>query len=115
MDKKYYMNFEDSQEYIQKRGLDVPWNDCDIFIDEKAITRTVGNVLLWADEHPIHYDGQAMLHVLHKGVMQGKKEMLDRVIEWLNNNLRSYGAHYYFVDQDKLNKDLRKAMEDKEL
>lgn len=114
MDKKYYMNFEDSQDYIQKRGLDVPWNDCDVFIDEKAITRTVGNVLLWADEHPIHYDGQAMLHVLHKGVEQGKKEMLDRVCKWLEEHSWDYlvGAdNVYILLDDKMVSDLKKAME----
>lgn len=47
---KYYMSFEESQEYVSKRGLDVPWNDCDVFIDEREITRTVGNVLKWGDE-----------------------------------------------------------------
>ena len=47
---KYYMSFEEAQEYVSKRGLDVPWNDCDVFIDEREITRTVGNVLKWADE-----------------------------------------------------------------
>lgn len=31
----------------------------------------------WADEHPIHYDGQAMLYVLQKGVKQGKKQALE--------------------------------------
>lgn len=108
MNKKYDMNFEDSQDYIQKRGLDVPWNDCDVFIDERAITRTVGNVLLWADEHPIHYDGKAYLYVLHKGVEQGRKEMLDEVCEWLKEN----GTLYWWDEEDDegLN-DLRKAME----
>ena len=86
MDKKYYMNFENSQEYISKRGLDVPWNDCDIFIDEREITRTVGNVLLWADEHPINYDGKAMLHVLNKSAEQAKKQMLDKACEWLRKS-----------------------------
>lgn len=47
---KYYMSFEEAQEYVSKRGLDVPWNDCDVFIDEREITRTVGNVLKWADK-----------------------------------------------------------------
>ena len=47
---KYYMSFEKAQEYVSKRGLDVPWNDCDVFIDEREITRTVGNVLKWADK-----------------------------------------------------------------
>lgn len=48
----YNMTFEDAQAYCSKRGIDVPWNDGDIFIDERDITRTVGNVLKWADEHP---------------------------------------------------------------
>ena len=67
----------------------------------------------YADEHPIHYDGQAMLHVLHKGVEQGKKEMLDRVIEWLDNDLCCYiGAQNFTIEHDRLNKDLRKSMEE---
>ena len=49
----YNMTFEDAQAYCSKRGIDVPWNDGDIFIDERELTRTVGNVLMWADEHPI--------------------------------------------------------------
>ena len=49
---KYHMSFEDAQEYVSKRGFDIPWNDCDVFIDEREITRTVGNVLKWSDEHP---------------------------------------------------------------
>lgn len=31
------------------------------------------------------YHAQAMLYVLQKGVKQGKKEMLDKAIEWLRN------------------------------
>ena len=46
------MSFADAQEYVSKRGFDIPWNDCDVFIDEREITRTVGNVLKWSDEHP---------------------------------------------------------------
>ena len=49
MDNNFYMNFEESQEYITKRGFDIPWNDCDVFVDERDITRTVANVLKWAD------------------------------------------------------------------
>ena len=48
----YNMTFEDAQAYCSKRGIDVPWNDGDIYIDERELTRTVGNVLKWADEHP---------------------------------------------------------------
>ena len=43
------MTFEESQDYIAKRGFDIPWNDCDVFVDEREINRTVGNVLKWAD------------------------------------------------------------------
>lgn len=65
----------------------------------------------WADAHPVHYDGKAYLYVLHKGVEQGKKEMLDRVIEWLDNNLCCYiGAQNFTIEHDRLNKDLRKDM-----
>ena len=46
------MSFEEAQEYISERGFDVPWNDCDVFVDERHITQTIANVLTWADEHP---------------------------------------------------------------
>lgn len=46
-----------------------------------------------------------------QGYKDAQKETIDKVCEWLNNNLRSYiGAHYYFLDQDKLNNDLRKTV-----
>ena len=48
----YNMTFEDAQAYCSKRGIDIPWNDGDIYIDERELTRSVGNVLKWADEHP---------------------------------------------------------------
>lgn len=47
----YNMTFEDAQVYCSKRGIDISWNDDDI-VDERNLTRTVGNVLKWADEHP---------------------------------------------------------------
>ena len=56
--EKYDMTFEEAQEYISKRGLDIPWNDCDIFIDERYITQTVANVLKWADDNPIKEGGE---------------------------------------------------------
>jgi hypothetical protein len=37
----------------------------------------------WADEHPINYDGKAMLHVLNKGAAIGRREMLDKACDWL--------------------------------
>ena len=65
---KYYMSFEEAQEYVSKRGLDVPWNDCDVFIDEREITRTVGNVLKWAD-----------------------KTMIDKACDWLDTYFMEIG------------------------
>lgn len=50
---EYDMYFEDAQEYIEKRGFNIPWNDGNVFIDEDYMTQTVANVLKWADEHPI--------------------------------------------------------------
>lgn len=71
----------------------------------------------YADEHPIHYNGQAMLYVLQKGVKQGKKETLDKTIEWLKEHL--YDRKYEirdddgpWIDADVLLEDLKKAMEE---
>ena len=66
----YDRGFEEAQEYIFHRGFDIPWNDCDVFVDERYITQTVANVLTWADDHP-KYGEQ-------------KPEM----IQWTGNNLR---------------------------
>ena len=48
----YNMTFEEAQAYCSKRGIDIPWNDGDIYIDNRELTRSIGNVLKWADEHP---------------------------------------------------------------
>lgn len=82
-------------------------------LEEKAIER-VEELLKDAifDECVVVSDAE---RCYMEGYKDAQKETIDKVCEWLNNNLRSYGAHYYFVDQNKLNKDLRKAMEDKEL
>ena len=45
--QNYHMSFEDAQDYINKCGFDIPWNDGDVFVDEREITRTIGNVLKW--------------------------------------------------------------------
>lgn len=55
---KYNMSFEEAQQYISMRGLDIPWNDDDVVIDERNIIETVANVLLWADTHPIKWEGE---------------------------------------------------------
>lgn len=35
----------------------------------------------WADANPVHYDGKAYLYVLHKGVEQGRREMLENALD----------------------------------
>ena len=49
----YNMSLEEAQEYVSKQGLDILWNDGDVFIDGREITRTVGDVLKWADDSMI--------------------------------------------------------------
>ena len=76
---KYYMSFEEAQEYVSKRGLDVPWNDCDVFIDEREITRTVGNVLKWADKTMIDKacDWLKARNVLTDASLDGFRKAMD--------------------------------------
>lgn len=45
--QNYHMSFEDAQDYISMCGFDIPWNDGDVFVDDREITRTIGNVLKW--------------------------------------------------------------------
>ena len=71
---KYHMSFEEAQEYISKRGLDIPWNDGDVFIDEREIMRTVGNVLKWADD-----------------------TMVEKVVVWLFKNVCYYPEQGYIA------------------
>lgn len=56
------------------------------------------------------YHAQALLHVLHKGVEQGKKEMLDKACNWLYEYCR-YGCCEYIEKNDFIN-DFKKAMEE---
>ena len=48
---RYDMCFSDAQRYLSDRGFDVPWNDCDVFVDGRYITQSVANILAWADDH----------------------------------------------------------------
>ena len=50
MSNDFFMSYCRAQDYILQRGFDIPWNDCDVFVDERNITQTVGNVLKWADK-----------------------------------------------------------------
>ena len=54
--QNYHIPFEDAQDYINKCGFDIPWNDGDVFVDEREITRTIGNVLKWRINSVWHDD-----------------------------------------------------------
>lgn len=67
----------------------------------------------YADQHPIHYDGKAMLHVLNKGHEQGYNDAIDKACEWLNAN---YAEIYLLaragVSSDKVVEQFKKYMEE---
>ena len=48
----YNMDYNEADAYIEKRGLNIPLMDDDVYADERYFTQTIGNVLKWADEHP---------------------------------------------------------------
>lgn len=92
----YDRGFEEAQEYLSKRGFDVPWNDCDVYVDEKHITQTVANVLTWADEHPakpvewseedeLMYESIINTLKLTNGAAQMKIDWLKSLIQKLSN------------------------------
>ena len=62
----------------------------------------------YADEHPINYDGKAMLHVLHKGAAIGRREMLDKACEWLEER---QVVDLEVPNIEKFINDFKKAME----
>ena len=51
----------------------------------------------YADEHPINYDGKAMLHVLNKGHEQGYRKATDNALIWLREK---YYVENYFDNFD---------------
>lgn len=66
-------------------------------------------------EVDLEYNGKAMLHVLTKGVEQGKREILDKACEWLSKHF--YDKDYEirddegcWIDADLMITDFRKAM-----
>ena len=89
--QNYHMSFEDAQDYISKCGFDIPWNDGDVFVDEREITRTVGNVLKWrinsvwhnSDEEP--EERKEILVEYRFMTPAGEIEMRKEVVESLDD------------------------------
>lgn len=64
----------------------------------------------WADANP---DGKMLLHVLNKSAEQAKKQMIEKVCEWLQKNADTYiGVEGLALLQDAFFEDFRKAMEE---
>ena len=64
------------------------------------------------------YHAQALLHVLNKGVEQGKKEMLEKLYKWLEDDFIVENYNDIDVDgnldfqYDKFLNDIKKLMEE---
>lgn len=67
----------------------------------------------YADQHPINYDGKAMLHVLNKGYEQGWEDAVNKACEWLNAN---YAEIYLLArggfSSDRVVEQFKKYMEE---
>ena len=84
-----------------------PWEDgyyCGLYKAESILDT------LEVKEVDEEYNGKAMLHVLEKGVKQGKRELIDRACEWLRKELVNFED--YSGMGEELISDFRKAMEE---
>lgn len=50
----------------------------------------------WADEHPVSYDGKAMLYVNNRSHENGYKDAVNKACEWLD----CYIDNYLFIDAE---------------
>lgn len=73
----YNMTFAEAQEYTTKCGFSIPWNDGDVFVDERDITRTVGNVLKWQEDR--------IKQQMREVVMEKKRMTKAEAVELLKN------------------------------
>lgn len=95
------MTFEEAQEYISKRGFDIAWNDCDVFIDVRHITQAIGNILKWADEHP---KDEPVSEDLEKEIDRAHRIFYDEVGWDSDEGARAYVADWfahYFANWQK--------------
>jgi hypothetical protein len=83
MDNNLNMTFEESQDYIAKRGFYIPWNDCDVFVDEREIVRTVGNVLKWADKTMIEKATQRLFENVYDYLNPEDQERVESFRKYL--------------------------------
>lgn len=68
----------------------------------------------WADQHPMTYDGKAMLYVNSRSHENGYKEAVNKMIELLDKRLDNYLIHWdddeYCWTKEMFLEQLRKTM-----
>ena len=70
---RYNKTFEEAQDYLSKIGFDIPWNDCDVWVDKDNLTETVANVIQWANDNMIEKAAQWLDENIDKYVMEGRE------------------------------------------
>lgn len=82
-------------------------------LKDLALQNLCGNLIHFIDTLEVkevdeEYNGKAMLHILTKGVEQGKREILDKACEWLKKNRKNYSLNA--LGEEYLIDDFKKAM-----
>ena len=82
----YDMGVSEAQEYAINRGFGIPFNDGEVFVDERYIIQTIGNILRWADEHPKE---QKPAEWSEDTIRKAVKEvgLTQHQIDWFKNNV----------------------------
>lgn len=92
----YDMSSSDAEKYTSKRGFDLPWMDDEVFVDERYITQSVGNILRWADEHPVNYEDNIRSRKGYWAVIDGKTDyIIESTKEGRRGECRWYGINTF--------------------
>lgn len=82
------------------------------FCQQKGITEEqLADEINKAFEQP---SGEELIHALHKGAAIGRREMLDKACEWLNDNLPLYWGQVNADNTDRFVRIFIKAMEEQQ-
>lgn len=102
----YDMPYACAKEYISRRGLDVPINDGDVFVDERYITQTIANVLRWADNNPVQsqqLSGKCRVENIWKELMTPSVTKLMHIVELAVNNSGCTGCTVTLRQKEEIN------------
>lgn len=95
----YDMSVFEAQEYAIKRGFGIPFNDGEVYVDERHITQTIGNILRWADEHPKEQKPSeeqidAMKYTLDNGGFYKLKAEIEKRLKNIHDYINGAGMKY---------------------